>query len=195
MTTVFKNGHIYTMNQEMPYVSATVVQDDKIVYVGTDAGAAAYESDAKVIDLAGKMLIPGMVDAHCHPMLHAFLTSGILLDAEMTKADVMEEIAGYIAAHPDNETYFGIGYPEWVFDDMGPTKEELDAICKNKPVFLMSNGGHEGWCNSLTFERLHITKDTPDPMPGYSYFRRNQAGELTGNIIETVAEQVIMDHL
>ena len=67
MVTVFKNGHIYTMNQEMPYVSALVVRDDKIVYVGTDEGAAAYEANAKVVDLAGKMMIPGMIDAHCHP--------------------------------------------------------------------------------------------------------------------------------
>lgn len=195
MTTVFKNGHVYTMNQNQPYVSAVAVQDDKIVYVGTDEGAAAYENGANVIDLAGKMVIPGMIDAHCHPSLAAFLTSGILCDAEMTKEDVMETIRTFVAEHPDNQTYFGIGYPEWVFDEKGPLKEELDAICADKPVYLMSNGGHEGWCNSKTFEVLNITKDTPDPLPGYSYFHRDENGEPTGHIIETVAQQMVMNQL
>ena len=115
MITVFKNGHIYTMNREMPYVSAVAVEDDKIVYVGNDAGAAAYEADAKVVDLAGKMMIPGLIDAHCHPNLHAFLTSGIMVEVDSTKEEVLAQIADYVREHPDNKTYFGIGYPEWVF--------------------------------------------------------------------------------
>lgn len=194
MTTVLKNGHIYTMNPETPYVSAVAVQDDKIVYVGSDEGVRAYEAGAKVVDLAGKMVIPGMIDAHCHPSLAAFLTSGILCDAEMTKDDVMETIRTFVAEHPDNQTYFGIGYPEWVFEG-GPKKEELDAICADKPVYLMSNGGHEGWCNSKVFEMLHITRDTPDPLPGYSYFHRDEHGDPTGHIIETVAQQLVMNQL
>ena len=192
--TVFKNGHVYTMNREMPYVSAVAIEDDKIVYVGNDEGAKSYENGAKVIDLNGKMLIPGMIDAHCHPSLAAFMTSGILCDAEMTKDDVMETIRTFVAEHPERDCYFGIGYPEWVFDPH-PFKEELDAICPDKPVFLMSNGGHEGWCNSKTLEALHIDKDFADPIPGYSYFHRNENGEPNGHIVETVAEQVLMNQL
>lgn len=99
------------MNREMPYVSAVAVEDSKIVYVGNDEGAKAYESGAKVIDLAGKMLIPGMIDAHCHPNLAAFLTSGILCDAGMSKEETLETIRAYVEAHPERENYFGIGYP------------------------------------------------------------------------------------
>ncbi len=196
MTTVWKHGHIYTMNREMPYVSALVVRDDKIAYVGGDEGAEAYEAGARVIDLDGKMLIPGMIDAHCHPSLAAFMTSGILCDAEMSREETLETIRTYVAEHPDQETYFGIGYPEWVFDEKtGPLKEELDAVCADKPVYLMSTGGHEAWCNSRTFEVLHITRDTPDPPPGYSYFRRDKNGEPTGQIIETVAQNLVMGAL
>lgn len=91
------------MNREMPYVSAVAVEDSKIVYVGNDEGAKAYESGAKVIDLAGKMLIPGMIDAHCHPNLAAFLTSGILCDAGMSKEETLETIRAYVEAHPERE--------------------------------------------------------------------------------------------
>ena len=107
----------------------------------------------------------------------------------------METIHAFVEKHPDNQTYFGIGYPEWAFDEKGPRKEELDAICADKPVYLMSNGGHEGWCNSKTFEVLNITKDTPDPLLGYSYFHRSENGEPTGHIIETVAQQMVMNQL
>ncbi len=82
------------------------------------------------------MMIPGMYDAHCHPMIYAFLSTGIILKATMTKQDVIDEIAKYIQEHPDNECYFGQGYPEWVFDESGPKKTLLDSICSDKPVFI-----------------------------------------------------------
>ena len=192
MVTVFKNGHIYTMNQEMPYVSALVVRDDKIVYVGTDEGAAAYEANAKVVDLAGKMMIPGMIDAHCHPMQYPFLTSGIMLEVTMDKAAMLEAIAEYVHAHPEKNSYFGIGYPEWVFDEKGPQKSDLDAICADKPIFLMSSGIHEAWCNSKTLEMVQVTKDTPDVMPGFSFFQRDESGEPTGRVVEMPSEMLIL---
>lgn len=194
MITVFKNGHIHTMNREMPFVTALAIEDNKIVYVGDDNGAKAFESGAKVVDLEGKMMIPGMYDAHCHPMIYAFLSTGIILKATMTKQDVVDEIAKYIQEHPDNECYFGQGYPEWVFDESGPKKALLDSICSDKPIFIMGNGGHEGWCNSKTLELLDIDH-TPDPLPGYSYFRRDELGELTGTIVEIPAEEIIIGGL
>ena len=192
MTTVFQNGRVYTMNREMPCVSAVAVRDDRIIYVGNDEGAGPYKSGAKVIDLAGKMLIPGLIDAHCHPLMGAFLTSGILCGAGMTHGEVLETIRAYVEAHPGNEAYFGQGYPEWVFDERGPRKEKLDAICPDKPLYLMSNGIHEGWCNSRTLELGHITGDTPDPMPGFSWFHRDENGEPTGHMVEMAAQMLAM---
>ena len=192
MTTVFQNGRVYTMNREMPCVSAVAVRDDRIIYVGNDEGAGPYKSGAKVIDLAGKMLIPGLIDAHCHPLMGAFLTSGILCGAGMTHGEVLETIRAYVEAHPGNEAYFGQGYPEWVFDERGPRKEELDAICPDKPLYLMSNGIHEGWCNSRTLELGHITGDTPDPMPGFSWFHRDENGEPTGVLYDAAGSDVKM---
>ena len=192
MVTVFKNGHIYTMNREMPYVSALAVQDNKIVYVGTDAGAQAYEAGAKVIDLDGKMMIPGMIDAHCHPMQYPFLTSGILLEVTMDKAEMLEAIAAYVQEHPEKDSYFGIGYPEWVFDEKGPQKADLDAICADKPIFLMSSGIHEAWCNSKTLEMVHVTKETPNVMPGFSFFQRDENGEPSGRVVEMPSEMIIL---
>lgn len=190
MSVVFKNGHIYTMDQEKPYATALAVRGGRIAYVGNNEGARRFEDGADVVDLGGKMVIPGMIDAHCHPILSAVMTSGIILTAEMTKEDVFETVKAYIDEHPDKTRYFGVGYPEWVFDPKtGPSRQELDAICADKPVFLFSNGMHEGWCNTKTLEVLGIDAQTPDPVPGRSYYRRDGAGYPTGSIIETKATQ------
>lgn len=192
MVTVFKNGRIYTMNREMPYVSAVAVEDDRIVYVGNDEGVKGYEAGARIVDLQGKMMIPGMIDAHCHPMQYPFLTSGIMLDVTMDKAGMLEAIAAYVKEHPEKTSYFGIGYPEWEFDEKGPQKSDLDAICADKPIFLMSSGIHEGWCNSKTLEMLHVTKETPDMMPGFSFFQRDENGEPSGRVVEIPSEMMIL---
>lgn len=192
MTTVFKNGRIYTMDRELPYATALAVRDGRIAYVGTDEGVRAYEDGAKVVDLAGKMMIPGMIDAHCHPSQYPFLTSGMVLDVTLDHQGTLDAIAAYIAAHPERESYFGIGYPEWVFDERGPQRSELDAICAHKPIFLMSSGIHEGWCNSKTLELAGITRDTPDVLPGFSFFQRDDRGVPSGRVVEIPSEMLIL---
>lgn len=192
MTTVFKNGKIYTMNREQPYVTALVVEDDRIVYVGYEEGAKAYESKGRVVDLRGRMMIPGMIDAHCHPMQYPFLTSGMVLDVTLDRQGVLDAIAEYVEQNPDLPRYFGIGYPEWVFDERGPLKEDLDKICAGKPIYLMSSGIHEGWGNSKTFELAGVTRDTKDVIPGFSYFQRNADGTPSGRVVEIPSEMVIL---
>ena len=68
----------------------------------------------------------------------------------------------YVEANPDNETYFGIGYAEWIFDENGPKKEMLDEICADKPMMILGSSAHEAWVNSKALELAGITKDTPD---------------------------------
>ena len=192
MTTVLKNGRIYTMDPERPYGTALAYKDGKILFVGTDGGVKPYEDGAKVVDLKGKTVIPGMIDAHCHPMQYPFLTSGIVLDVTLDRQGVLDAIAEYVKANPELERYFGIGYPEWVFDERGPLKEDLDKICADKPIYLMSSGIHEGWGNSKTFELAGIGKNTPDVIPGFSYFQRNDDGTPSGRVVEIPSEMVIL---
>lgn len=138
------------------------------------------------------MMIPGMIDAHCHPFLAAFWLSGLKLEIEMTKEQVIEEIRDYVSANPEKETYFGLGYPEWEYDEKGPNKKYLDDICDNKPICILSSSGHEAWCNSKALEIVNITKDTPDPIAGLQYFERDKEGNPTGHIVESAAIKTIM---
>lgn len=191
---IFTNGHVYTMNKEMPFAEAVVVEGNHIEYVGSSAEALKYESKgAEVIDLDGKMLLPGFIDAHCHPALAAFWLSGLYLDVEMNREEVLAAIKRYVDENDDKENYFGIGYPEWIFDEKGPHKKYLDEICADKPVFFLGSGGHEGWCNSKALEMAGVTKDTPDPIPGFHYYERDEQGETTGHLVESSVTKKMME--
>ena len=106
--TLFYNGAIYTMNGDYPEAEALLVRDDRILYVGTLSEAEKMAAaDVLRYDLRGRMLLPGFIDAHCHPSLCAFFSSGILLSVDMTREEVEDAVKEYIDRHPERETYFG----------------------------------------------------------------------------------------
>ncbi len=193
---VYVNGKIYTVNENKDWAEAVAVKDGKIIFVGSDTDAEAYANDAaEVIDLEGKMMLPGFIDGHCHPVMAAHYLCGIVFDIDWTLDECLEAIKTYVAEHPDNDKYFGFGYAEWLFDEKGPNKKLLDDICADKPMYMMSSGGHEGWVNSKTFELAEITKDTPDPVPGLHYFARDDEGNPSGHVVEGQSIGMVMSKI
>lgn len=193
---ILKNAFVYTMNDEKPTAEAVAISGRYITAVGSEEEVMALkEKDTKVIDLGGKMLLPGFIDAHCHPAMCAFFSEGILLSEEMDIPEIEETIGTYIKEHPDNKAYFGIGYDECLYDERGPQKEDLDKFSPDKPVIILGNGGHEGWCNSKALEMAGVDKNTPDPIPGFQYFGRDEEGNPTGHLVETAPESIIFDSI
>lgn len=193
---LYTNGHIYTVNKEQEWVEAVVVQGNRIVYTGDRAGAEVLcGNDAELYDLAGRMMLPGFIDGHCHPVMAAHVLSGIVFDIDWTLEQCLDEIERFVRQNPDKDTYFGLGYAEWIFDEKGPGKELLDRICPDKPMFFMGSGAHEAWANSKCFELAEVTKDTPDPIPGLHFFARDEEGEPTGHVVEGRAQAVIMTRI
>lgn len=191
---IFKNALVYTMKEKGHTAEAVAVSGRYIVAVGTnDEVMALKEAKTRVIDLAGRMLLPGFIDAHCHPAMCAFFADGILIDEDMDIPQAEACIADFIAKHPDRNAYFGIGYDECLYDEKGPRKEALDKICADKPIMILGSSGHEGWCNSKAFELAGVDCNTPDPVPGFQYFERDQEGNPTGHIVESESESVIFD--
>lgn len=182
---VFMNGNIITMNPQLPAVQAVAVDGGEIVFAGSNADAKKYMTrGCEVIDLKGQMMLPGFIDAHAHPVLASFLLSGIRLTVEMSREEILQEIKSYIEEHKDQRTYFGFGYAEWIFDEKGPRKEDLERICNDKPVFIIGSSGHDGWCNSIALKSAGIDENTPDPTPGLQYYERDENGCPTGHIVE-----------
>lgn len=189
---VYKNGKIYTVNEKREWAEAVAVEDGKIVYVGSNMGAEQFCGAAEIIDLDGKMMLPGFIDGHCHPVLAAHYLCGVYLEIEYTIEECLTEIRKFVEENPDRDTYFGMGYAEWLFDEKGPAKELLDEICSDKPVMILGSSGHEAWVNSKALDLAKVDKDTPDPLPGFHYFQRNETGDPTGHLVEMGPQLMVM---
>lgn len=193
---IYVNGKIFTVNKAQKWAEAVAVKGNKIVYVGDKGGAdAVCDANTQVCDLDGKLMLPGFIDGHCHPIFAAYVLSGMVFDIDWTLEECLDEVKRYVTEHPDNETYFGMGYAEWLFDEHGPAKELLDEICPDKPMMILGSGGHEAWANSKTFELAEITKDTKDPVPGLHYFARDKEGNPSGHIAEERSQAMIFNKI
>lgn len=192
---VFKNGAVYTMEAKTPKAQAIAVTGKKISYVGNDKGAQAFISKkTKVIDLKGKMLLPGFVESHIHPTL-AIVASGADLPCDSV-AEVLARTKAWADAHPDAKLIKGFGWRYTLFPTTGPNKADLDKLFPDKPVMLVAIDGHSAWVNSKALELVGIDAKTPDPAPGISYFQRDpKTNEPTGWVVETVAEQMMFAKL
>ena len=193
---VYFNGYIYTVDKDRTIASAVVIDGERIEYVGDDMEAKAVGGgEAELIDLEGKMMLPGLIDGHCHTVMGAFLKSGIVLNGLYTLDEMLAEIKRYIEEHPDKEYYPGKGFEEvwFVENNILPDKSMLDGICDDTPIVIYGTSGHVAWCNSCALEKAGITKDTPDPFPGRSYFARDEEGNPTGYLLENMATTMVTD--
>ena len=183
---VFRNGPIYTVSASMPWAQAVAVTGATITYVGDEAGAMALAGPAThVIDLDGRLLMPGFVEGHIHPFLGAFLTSGV--DLQVPKGrDALAAIAQYAKDYPDGPVR-GFGWRVDMFGPEGPTRADLDRVLPDRPGFFFAIDGHSLWANSLALEIAGVTRESHDPIPGFSYYVRDQNGDPTGYVLEVDA--------
>jgi predicted amidohydrolase YtcJ len=183
---VFRSGRIYTVSPAQPWAQAVAVTGNTIAYVGDDAGALAMAGpDTRVIDLNGDLLLPGFVEGHIHPFLGSFLSSGVDLQVP-TGQDALAAIAAYAKDNPDGPVR-GFGWRVDMFGPQGPTRQELDRVLPDRPGFFFAIDGHSMWANSAALERAGVGRDTPDPVPGFSYYVRDEHGEPTGYVLEVEA--------
>jgi predicted amidohydrolase YtcJ len=191
---VFVNGKVYTVASKQPWAQAVAVKGRRIAYVGDTAGAKAFVGRrTEVIDLRGKMLIPGFVEAHTHPYVGSTLSQGVDLQYD-TREKILDVLTAYAKTISDNSLVRGFGWRYMAFPSTGPRKEDLDAIWPDRPVFLCAIDIHGGWVNSKALQLAGITKDTPDPVPGFSRFERDPStGEPTGFLIEPPAIVQVLD--
>jgi predicted amidohydrolase YtcJ len=194
---MFISGSVYTVDKNRTWAQAVAIAGDQIVFVGSNKGAEAYlGSETVVIDLGGKMVLPGFVDAHAHPSHAMDFVGNISLYLLDSLGEYEKAIAEFVESHPDAEFYRGSGWADTLFPNFGPTKEILDAIIPDRPIAIVSYDGHSMWVNSVTLERAQITKDTPDP-DGGRIERDPETGQPSGTLRETafkLIKSVIPDH-
>ena len=187
---IIKNAKIYTADINQPHATALAVKDGKFVYVGDEAGLSAYEGE--VTDLGGKFIMPGIIDSHVHVTFSVgfeYADIGLLFECD-GKQEAMDFIADYIKKNPGIERYKFM-LEKKCLNGEEITKEDLDALCPDGELQIQEGEGHSIWINSKMLERFGITDETPDPVPGLSYYVRKD-GHVTGNIFEGTAEMPII---
>ncbi len=185
---IVTGANIHTMNAQAPRAAAIAVEGGRITYVGDDAGALALAAQSTVRhDLDGKLLLPGFIDTHIHPISGGAYARMLSLDTAGTIEDWQAAIARYAADNPGNGLIFGYGFLATTFGPEGPHRAMLDAILPKRPVLIMDEGFHGAWANTAALRALGIDRDTPDPAPGFSYYKRDSDGEATGYLLEDAA--------
>jgi predicted amidohydrolase YtcJ len=180
---VFVNGAVYTVDAARSWAEAVAIRQGRIAAVGTDAAIrSSIDAHTEVIDLAGRMLLPGFQDAHVHPVYAGIDMLQCDLHDLVTKDDYLRVIGDYAAANPDAPWILGGGWSMEVFPRGCPPKQDLDAVVPDQPVFLPNRDGHSAWVNSAALRLAGITKDTPDPQDGR--IERDDAGEPFGTLHE-----------
>ena len=185
---VFRNGAVYTVNGGREWARAVAVRQKHIVYVGDDAGVRSFIGPrTRVVDLAGKMLLPGFVEGHIHPVA-ALPSPEALIFSSTRRDETLEVLKAYRAKLGKVDVIRGFGWRYNAFPATGPRKEDLDQIWPDTPVILAAIDGHSAWVNSKALAVAKVTKATKDPLPGFSYFQRDPAsGEPTGYLVEPPA--------
>ena len=164
---------------------AVAVKGNEIVYVGDVTGAESLVGEVtERRDLAGQLLLPGFIDSHVHPITGGAYATRLSLDTYAAIDEWLQAIADHAAANEDDSVLFGYGFLATTFGPVGPTRQLLDEIVPDRPVLMVDEGFHGAWANTAALEALNITQDTPDPVPGFSYYKRDVNGDATGYLLE-----------
>lgn len=183
---ILYNGQIYKSNIKKEYAEAIAVKDRKIIYTGSSAESLKYKSEkTTMIDLKGKLVIPGLIDGHTHPETIAKSRWRVQIPEFDNVPALLEWIKNYCAAHSKEEIpyFFGEGYAPTLFDENGPKKEWLDEYVSDRPVRLQDFTDHACWYNSKALELMGIDSSTQEAGTA-PFFVRDENNEPTGWVKE-----------
>jgi predicted amidohydrolase YtcJ len=186
---IFKNGAVYTSNAVRSWADAVAIRDGKIIYVGPNSGIQQYVSyTTTVIDLQGKMLVPGFYDSHVHPVSSGMQLGDCALTNIATVPSLLEAIRRCKAKVTGKKWLVGSGWELPLFESGSPSKELLDQVAGEIPVFLESADGHSAWVNSKALVLAGVGKNTKEPERGR--IERDQTGEPSGTLRESAMNLV-----
>jgi len=181
---VLRGGNVITVDNDWRVAHAVAVRGGRFIAVGDDAAVAHYVGpNTQVVELAGKTVVPGLIDSHLHQLFAALNGPAVQLLGAKTVADVQAEIGERVArTEPGKWVIASSGWHESILEEgRMPTRHELDKVSPNNPVFI-PRGGHVITVNSKALELAGITKDTPNPDGGVIV--RDDKGEPTGVLLE-----------
>lgn len=176
---IVARGKLYTLNAKQPWAEAVAIRNGKIIAVGSNIDVEAYRgSRTQVIDAAGRMVLPGLVDTHCHLSMELHREFYCEFRAQ-TVAQVRQALRARLSAKPHDPVILGWALLTGEASRIG--RRELDDLVGDRPVLIFD--GHHVFANSKALEAAGITRDTPDP-DGGEICRDAATGEPTGILRE-----------
>ncbi|MYN17267.1 amidohydrolase family protein [Rugamonas sp. FT107W] len=190
--TIIDHANGYTLNAAGTLQRFTSLAFDdlgRIVAVGGERETALRLPKAEHIDVQGKTLLPGLIDAHGHVFELGEIASGVELFSATSLGGAVRAVAEFGRAHPKHAWLVGFGWNQEVWK-LGrfPTAAELDAVVGDRPVLLHRVDGHAIWVNTKALEMAGITKETPDPKGGR--IERDASGKPSGVLVDAAMELV-----
>lgn len=186
-----KHGAVYTVDGARSWAQAVAIREGRITYVGSDQNLASHVGPStRIVDLKGRMLLPGFQDAHIHPIGAGLEANACNLNGLRTADEYVAAIKKYADAHPKEAWITGGGWLMSAFGPGGmPKRELLDKIVPNRPVYLSSADGHTTWVNTKALKVAGITNKTPDPPDG-RIDRDPKTGAAIGSLQEGAGKLV-----
>ncbi|WP_017236552.1 amidohydrolase [Streptomyces sp. SS] len=163
---VFTRGPVFTADPARTRATSLAVVGDRIAAVGHDEVRDLIGPATEVVDLTGKLLLPGFQDAHIHAVGGGKELAECDLTGTVGVAEYLERIRDYADAHPEKTWITGGGWSMESFDGGLPTRQLLDSVVPDRPVLLSNRDHHGAWANSRALELAGLTADTPDPADG-----------------------------
>jgi predicted amidohydrolase YtcJ len=180
------NARIRTQNPSQPEASAIAIDREWIAAVGDVEDLSAQFPRAGKEDMGGRVILPGLTDAHLHLQHYALGLQKIDCETD-NKVECLGRVADRLKEAQPGEWILGHGWNQNMWG-IWPTALELDAIAPNNPVYLTAKSLHAGWANTKAMQLANITAQTPDPQNGQ--IQRDVKGQATGILLETAMERV-----
>jgi predicted amidohydrolase YtcJ len=190
--TIIDRANGYTLNaagQLQRFTSLAFDDLGRIIAVGSEQETAAALPRAEHIDVQGRTLLPGLIDAHGHVFELGEIASGVELYSPASLNGAVKAVADFARAHPKNAWIIGFGWNQEIWK-LGrfPTAAELDVVVRDRPVLLHRVDGHAIWVNTKALEMAGVTRETPDPAGGK--IERDVSGKPTGVLVDAAMELV-----
>ena len=183
------NGNIYTVIEKQAHAEAIAVQKDQIVFVGSNEEAKKFHA-ATSVDLAGKTVLPGLTDSHCHIFGIGERELSLNLEGTSTLEDFLAKVKDRVAKTEKGKWITGRGWIETFWrPPRFPTRQELESVAADHPLFLTRADGHAAIANSAALKIAKIDKNTPNPFGG-EILKDKMTGEPTGMLLDHAQELV-----
>jgi predicted amidohydrolase YtcJ len=184
---VLLHGTVRTQDSNRSVAQALAIRGNTIVAVGTDqAVSALIGPKTQRVDLAGRTVLPGIIDAHSHPAESAQdLDKCNLHDQELTPSKIKAEVAACLKNDP-GDTHRWFEAIQVNPSGLTLTREDLDSMLRDRPMMLRGSDGHTAWVNSAALRRSHISARTKDPLGGR--IERGPSGIPTGTLRDAATD-------